>query len=91
MANRKIVAEWWWCGDEECNCWQPQIVERSTVPYLDHDWSPILQIDAGPFHSDPEQDEWDEMFTWMEIECEQRGIEIPKPPIERYWLDDKEA
>ena len=59
-SDSEILAEMWHCGDEEnCNCYQPQITERQKNGYL------IQEMESGPFHSDPDQDEWKEQVSWL--------------------------
>jgi hypothetical protein len=59
-SDSEILAEMWHCGDEEnCNCYQPQITERHKNGYL------IQEMESGPFHSDPDQDEWKGQVSWL--------------------------
>lgn len=80
MMTRKIYAEWWWCGDEECDCHQPRMVMRSDEHFHNPAWKPPISVSVGPFYSAPEPDDWKEMIEWMKDACEKRGLEVPDPP-----------
>ena len=58
-SDGRIIAEMWYCGDEVCNCHQPQITERDAQGHL------IREIESGPFRSEPEHDEWKEQIIWL--------------------------
>lgn len=76
MEEIKRVAEMWWCGDDDCDCHQPRIVEFRT------DWRgwrrDFRVIEEGPFHSYPDAEEWEEMRQWLHDACARHGVEYPE-------------
>ena len=68
---RKLFAEMWWCGDEICDCTQPQIVERSTVSFRHPAWKGPIVIEQGDFHSQADRDECVSQWDWL-IEAAKR-------------------
>jgi hypothetical protein len=45
---RNRIATVWRCGDDDCDCRQPQIVEFSTEQWDDPSWLPTSVIEEGP-------------------------------------------
>lgn len=64
--SRYKTAEMWWCGDDECNCNQPRVMEYSTEKYGKSGWKPPKVIEEGPFLSHPTPDEMHEIKAWLE-------------------------
>jgi len=63
--KRLRFAEMWWCGDEECDCTQPQINDRSQGRWYELGWKQLDQIAAGPFHSESTPEETREQWDWL--------------------------
>ena len=61
---RKRAGQMWTC-DDECNCFQPQIIEYSTDYFKNPDWEPMVTLDRGPFYSEPNGVEMEEMQVWL--------------------------
>jgi hypothetical protein len=58
----------WWCGDEECDCTQPQIIEHSTEVWREPEWKPPTIVESGPFITDTGAytlDERQEQICWL--------------------------
>jgi len=78
----RLIAFMWFCGDHECDCWQPMI-EQVVGEYGDIDNLPkVTRIWEGPFHSFPYQEEWDEMVSALQEAC--KRLEIPLDQDELY-------
>lgn len=75
-------ANWWWCGDEECDCIRPEIREHRTLskpvqvgPTTYREWETITLEEGrtiSGFQSNKE--EWDEQDAWMRAACERHNI-----------------
>ena len=67
---RKLYAEMWSCGNEECDCTQPQILERSTEPFRHPLWKGPDIIAQGTVCSNADSQEsamqWGELLTLAE-------------------------
>lgn len=79
--QRILYAQWRYCGN--CNCQQPQIIERSDGHWGESEWKPPNVIEEGPFHSDPEPDELEEMRRWMIMMCDRYGLAVPEEAVNR--------
>ena len=62
---RERIAQMWNCGDEDCDCRQPQILERSTEGWRDPAWQPTVTVAEGPFYSAPIEAEFAEQVRWL--------------------------
>lgn len=62
---RTRYAEMWSCGDDECDCCQPKVVEHSTGHFRDWGWKPEQTIEEGDFKSGPDSDEYDAQCLWL--------------------------
>lgn len=47
-----IKAVMWQCEDD-CDCWEPRIIEYSKVYYGHRDWKPPMILAQGTFTSEP--------------------------------------
>jgi len=77
-SDSEILAEMWHCSDEDCNCYQPEITERQKDGIL------IQEIEFGPFHSDPDQDEWKEQVSWLLKKARELKVDNLTEIEERY-------
>ena len=73
MSERR--ANMWHCGDEQCDCWQPQIIECSDPRGFP--WTPIWR---GTFLSQPSADEIEALETELEQARIQHGIVAGEQP-----------
>lgn len=86
---RKLFSEMWYCGDDICNCTQPQIVECSTEKYGELNWRPPKVIEMGTFHSEADIyekiEQWNELLS-LSIKYNINDIDYIKEEIE-YLID----
>ena len=71
-----MVAEIWHCGDEVCDCYQPQItlIKPHNPPMPP--WIVREQRWAGAFFSQPGEEEWVQMKTELREACLRFGIAL---------------
>jgi hypothetical protein len=63
---RKLFAEMWDCGDDECDCSQPEIVEREVdLNFRAPSWRGPKNVATGPFYSQPDGKERREQIEWL--------------------------
>jgi hypothetical protein len=62
---RERIAQMWTCGDSNCDCRQPQIVERSTEHWREPTWRTTCIVEEGPFRTSPLDEEWQEQVDWL--------------------------
>lgn len=83
MPEAQPVAEIWYCGDDECDCTQPQIVTRTPRPLRGggtvYDkkvlWEGTFLSESFAYTSD----ELEELqYRPLREACERYGIPIPK-------------
>jgi hypothetical protein len=55
----------WHCGDEVCDCTQPQIIGVSTEHWRDPDWKQPKGVEDGPYRSEPTLEERAEQVKWL--------------------------
>jgi len=69
-----LIAELWWCGDETCDCVQPQItLITPNHPY----YPPWIKRETkwmGTYHSQPEPEEMEQMKQELREASKKFGI-----------------
>lgn len=68
----KLVATMWHCGDDVCNCWQPQI--DLVLPGFQFPVIQRFEVWRGTFISDPEFKEMQAMRKELAEEAAKLGI-----------------
>ena len=72
----------WYCGDDECNCHQPQIIENMSHTSFRHGiWKNVWE---GTYHSDPDYDELKEQWDELISKCKEMNVDNLKEMIEEY-------
>lgn len=71
-----LVAEIWGCGDEVCDCYQPQITK--ILPHVPPrpPWIRREKVWEGTFHSQPEPEEWEQMKRELREAAAANGITL---------------
>jgi hypothetical protein len=80
-AAGRTVAEVWWCGDEECDCTQAQIVQIGPDRVAGFPWVTRRVLWAGQFTSFTyEQTEAEAAAQLAELRqaCERLGVPVPE-------------
>ena len=85
MNEREKIAAWrrptleasmWWCGDDDCDCWQPQI-DRLTPNFKGgYPWIHREEVWRGDFHSQPEASEWAAQLQQLRDAAAQHGVPL---------------
>ena len=72
----KLYATMWDCGDEECGCTQPQIIEVGINPNAPH-WGEVQRdiLETGPFYSQASIEEIREQHQWLLEAARRHGVE----------------
>lgn len=72
----QLEARLWYCEDDVCRCYQPQI--DRIVPNLGagYPWIKREIVWRGYFISDPSSDELDELLAQLKAECLKLGIPL---------------
>jgi hypothetical protein len=70
------VVRLWYCGDDDCECYQPQWERRGPKTINGTTWPEYLIecYPVGDFHSRPEKYEWMQMRKQFE-----KAVELYKP------------
>lgn len=74
----------WWCGDEYCDCQQPQIVLRTPNLTVGRPWDRLTTIWQGEFTTGGEG--YSRLAQELAGECERRGI-----PVGNSYAEDQPA
>lgn len=74
----RIVASMWWCGDEVCNCTQPQIELRKPNHEAGYPWVRIVGLWKGTFHSEASYEESREQRAELTRAAAQYGIVVDR-------------
>lgn len=78
----KIIGQMWYCGDDICDCHQPEIIENMPHPTLRNGiWKTIW---SGNFKSEPDsvelKEQWDELIE----KCKEMNVDNLKELVEEY-------
>ena len=71
-----LIAEIWGCGDEVCDCWQPQITLIKPHNPPRPPWILRETVWEGTFRSWPELAEWDAMRAELRAAAAARDIPL---------------
>jgi hypothetical protein len=74
-----LEAQIWHCGDEICNCYQPQIDEISPNCSAGYPWIRRKEIWRGTFCSDPSHEEYEAMIRELTEKAKNLGVPEPSP------------
>lgn len=80
-----IEARLWWCGDEVCDCRQPQIVQKTPNLAVGSPWYRVQTLWEGTFRSEPSSDELAALRRELEDECRKRGLLLGCNPSDLSW------
>jgi hypothetical protein len=64
----------WWCGDDYCDCYRPQIMLRTPNLTVGPPWDRLTSIWEGTFTSGPSGEEYRALKDELAAECELRAI-----------------
>ena len=78
MIFMSILAEMWWCGDEHCDCTQPQINERNERGHL------IRTLEEGRYCCEADNQEHKEQCLWLLQKAREYQVENLKKIEEQY-------
>jgi len=70
----RLYAHIWWCGDEVCNCTQPEVEEIRPNREAGYPWVHRVALWKGTFCSDAEREERDLQRTEIEVAAMEYGI-----------------
>ena len=71
IGESENIAEMWYCGDDICNCHQPQI---NKYTMRENGFYKMERLWEGTFHSDPDLDEMESMKLELEEAKKRFGI-----------------
>lgn len=90
--SARIVAQLWWCGDEECDCTQPMIERITPNRRAGYPWILRDTLWEGEFITDTweygREEREERQYAPLRAECERIGIAWPKDAAPSEQNDD---
>jgi hypothetical protein len=81
-AVPRLVAELWWCGDDRCDCTQPQIVRLTPNTVMGYPWVHREAVWEGEFLTDTwelsEAEREALHYAPLRGACERLGVQVPE-------------
>lgn len=76
--THELLADWWYCGDEICQCSYPRI-RRLTLPKVvspdgSTRWTAGEEMERGPWESQPSAAELRGQWEWMLAAARRHGV-----------------
>jgi predicted DNA-binding protein (UPF0278 family) len=75
-ASTRLEAIIWWCGDDECDCTQPQIDRVTPNLSEGYPWIRRETVWRGTFHSKPDADQALAQRAELAVAAAERGITL---------------
>ena len=72
----RLEARLWWCGDEECNCYQPQVTKITPNREAGYPWIHREDVWQGTFISSPDMKEMNGLLKELKYAAKRYSIRL---------------